>query len=171
MAYLTKEQYEYRREAAASRAAENREIAIENGMTEEQANLISELCSLRHELHTNMDDLVTGNDNNRIEKRLIRLNSEIRESGLTPMSHIPSYEGYFIDIESMAMLEEDAASDYCDYSAPESGTDEWDEWYDENYSRIYDEWSEIHSGIESYLAEIDEKYGTHFKPTGALRIF
>lgn len=62
MAYLNKEQYEYRREAAAARNAKNESVAVENGMTEQQADLISRLCSLRHELHCSMDDIVKGND-------------------------------------------------------------------------------------------------------------
>lgn len=171
MAYLNKRQYEYRENAAAERNFKNGEIAMENGMTEEQADLIKELCSLRHELHTNMDALVKGNDNNRIEKRLIRLNDEIRQSGLTPISCIPAYEGEFIDIDSIEMLTDDAYSEYCDYEIPESGTKEWQDWYDREYYRIYDEWSEIHEGIENYLREIDNQYGTKFCPTGALRIY
>lgn len=56
MAYLNKEQYEYRHETAAARNAKNESIAVENGMTKEQADMISRLCSLRHELHTNIDN-------------------------------------------------------------------------------------------------------------------
>lgn len=170
MAYLNKAQYDYRREAAAERNMNNAEIAIENGMTEEQADLIKQFCALRHEFHCNIDSLVKGNDDSRIEKRLIRLNSDIRESGLAPISCIPAYEDDYIDIDSIEVLTDDAYSEYCDYEIPESGTQEWQDWYDENYHRIYDEWCEIHDGIESYLRDIDNKYNTHFCPTGALRI-
>ena len=41
MAYLKKEQYEYRAKSAAKRVADNEQIAVEHGMTEEQAALIS----------------------------------------------------------------------------------------------------------------------------------
>lgn len=43
MAYLNKAQYDYRREAAAARNLSNEEIAVHNGMTSEQAELISKL--------------------------------------------------------------------------------------------------------------------------------
>lgn len=60
MAYLNKEQYEYRREAAATRNLKNEQTAIENGMTENQADLISRLCSLRHEYHCNLAAYTKG---------------------------------------------------------------------------------------------------------------
>ena len=84
MAYLTKEQYDYRRNAAAVRAADNEQIAVEHGMTEEQAELISNLCALRHELHTNMDKVTVSDADLRIKSRLVKLNAAIRESGLNP---------------------------------------------------------------------------------------
>lgn len=41
MAYLNKRQYDYRRESAAARNLNNEEIAVQNGMTSDQAELIS----------------------------------------------------------------------------------------------------------------------------------
>lgn len=51
MAYLNQKQYDYRRESAAARNLNNEEIAVEHGMSEEQAALISRLCAVRHEFH------------------------------------------------------------------------------------------------------------------------
>lgn len=57
MAYLNQRQYDYRRESAAARNLNNEEIAVEHGMSEEQAGLISKLCAIRHEFHCNIDKI------------------------------------------------------------------------------------------------------------------
>lgn len=163
MAYLNKEQYAYRREAAARRAADNEAIAVEHGMTEEQAELISRLCSLRHELHSNMDEVTNGDGNLDIKGRLVECAREIDESGLPQVPCIPIAEGDYIDIDSI-----DELLEYGEW--PESGTDEWQEKYDDEYFRIYGELSDLNDEIEKYLAEIDRLYGTSWCPTGALRI-
>lgn len=163
MAYLKKEQYEYRREAAARRAADNEQIAVEHGMTEEQAELISELCRLRHELHTNMDKVTVSDADLRIKSKLVKLNAAIRESGLKPAECMPSDESDYIDIDDIDVLYE------CD-EWPESGTQEWQDKYDDEYARIYSELEQLNSDIEKYLTEIDKQYGTKWCPTGVLRI-
>lgn len=81
MAFLKKEQYEYRREAAAERNMRNELKAVDNGMTAKQAELISELCSLRHKLHCSMDSIVKDNDGD-IYKRFVSLEERMEESGL-----------------------------------------------------------------------------------------
>ena len=58
MAYLNKQQYEYRRESAAARNLNNEDIAVQKGMTSDQASLISKLCAIRHEFHCNIDSIV-----------------------------------------------------------------------------------------------------------------
>lgn len=64
MAYLNKQQYGYRRESAAARNLNNEEIAVQNGMTSDQAELISKLCAIRHDFHCNIDSIVKGGDDN-----------------------------------------------------------------------------------------------------------
>lgn len=163
MAYLNKEQYAYREKAAARRAADNEQIAVEHGMTKEQAELISELCALRHELHTNMDKVTVSDADLCIKSRLVKLNAAIRESGLKHVECMPSGEGDYIDIDDIDVLYE------CD-EWPESGTQEWQNKYDDEYFRIYGELEQLNCDIEKYLAEIDKQYGTSWCPTGALRI-
>ena len=52
-------------------------------MTEQQADLISRLCSLRHELHCSMDDIVKGNDVAKdIRERFASLEDKMEDSGL-----------------------------------------------------------------------------------------
>lgn len=163
MAYLNKEQYEYRSKAAAQRNANNETIAIANGMTEEQADTISRLCSLRHELHTNMDKVTTSDSDIRIKSRLVQLASEMHELGLEPIEGVPYGECDYIDIDDINELYEIG-------EWPEPGTHEWQDMYDEEYSRIYGELEGLNTNIENWLAQIDKKYGTTFAPTGALRI-
>lgn len=163
MAYLKKEQYEYRRESAARRAADNEAIAIEHGMTEEQAELISELCRLRHELHTNMDAVTTSDADLRLKSKLVSVSAQIVESGLPKVPCLPCDESDYIDIDDIDVLYE------CE-KWPDSGTQEWQDKYDEEYYRIYGELEQLNKDIEAYLADIDKQYGTHWCPTGALRI-
>ena len=164
MAYLNKEQYEYRREAAAARNVKNEKIAVDNGMTEQQADLISRLCSLRHELHCSMDDIVKGNDvAEDIRERFASLEDKMEESGLPEFG----VSGWLEDLDDM-----DGLMYYYGEGVPEAhDSDEFKEWYNNEYKRVYDELSELHDSIEKYLKEIDEKYKTSFCPTGALRNF
>ena len=163
MAYLKKEQYDYRKKAAARRSADNEAIAVEHGMTGKQAELISELCRLRHELHTNMNKVTVSDADMRIKSRLVKLNAAIRESGLKPAECMPSCEDDYIDIDDIDELYE------CD-EWPEPGTREWQDKYDDEYARIYGELEQLNDDIEKYLAGIDKQYGTKWCPTGELRI-
>lgn len=163
MAKLTKEQYAYRRESAARRAADNEAIAVEHGMTEEQAELISKLCTLRHELHSNMDKVTSNDSQLDIKGQLVELAREFDEAGLPQVPCIPIAEGDYIDIDSLDELLE------CDVWS-ESHSEEWQCKYDDEYCRIYNELSDLNKEIEKYLAEIERQYGTKWCPTGALRI-
>lgn len=164
MSYLNKEQYEYRREAAAARNAKNESIAVENGMTEQQADLISRLCSLRHELHCSMDDIVKGcDDKSNIRARFASLEERMEEIGLPELGISNS----LADLDDMDGL----IYDYGEDVPEDHDSDEFKAWYSEEYQRIYGELSDIHDSIEKYLKEIDAKYKTSFCPTGALRIF
>lgn len=166
MAYLTKEQYERRSWNAGKRTLDNQTLAVENGMTEEQAEFIGELCSLRHELHCNIDHLVSGPDCD-IARSLVLLNKKIKESGIKHMTFIPSEHDDYIDIDDIYSMGE-----WCD-DIPDRDEDEeaYREWYNTTYEDLYEQWSDIHTKIEEYLKDIDEKYGTSFCPTGAQRIF
>ena len=166
MAYLNKRQYEYRRESAAARNIENERIAIENGMTEEQAGIVSDLCSARHKLHSNIRHLVEDGNYDGIGRTLMRINSELYQHNLGSIDGIPtSYDGYddYIDIEDMPFI-------YETEQLPEDDS-ERESYLDEKREEIYEQWEELNSKIENYLSEMDKKYKTSFCPTGALRTF
>ncbi len=166
MAYLKKEQYERRRKNADERNANSAAIAVEHGMTEEEADLIWDLCRVRHEMHTHIDSLVYSQSNTLIHKELISIRVKINETNLPELS----YEQYDKCDEGCIGIDDiDGLYEYDD--VPESGTPEWQNWYDDNYARIYNDWEELNTIIEKYLQEIDKKYCTAFAPTGALRVF
>lgn len=161
MAYLNKAQYDYRREAAAARNLSNEEIAVHNGMTSEQAELISKLCAIRHEFHCNIDNLVKSADNDSMSD-ILEIEKSINESGL-PKFDIVSM---LLDIDDLDGL----IYEYGEDVPEDHDSEEYRDWYDDNYARIYSELEEINKNIEKYLANIDSQYGTHWCPTGQLRI-
>lgn len=160
MAYLKKEQYEYREKAAARRAADNEQIAVEHGMTKEQAGLISDLCALRHELHTNIQHYLCNNTE--ACKALYDMVERIDESGLQELDLGDYWGGDYIDIDDFEMLFETV-------KVPEDDN-ERNEWFDNEGWRISQDWENVNSIIEEYLRLIDKQYGTKWCPTGALRI-
>lgn len=161
MAYLNKTQYEYRRESAAQRALENEDVAVSHGMTKEQAELISDLCALRHRLHTNIPHNI--HDNTEDSKELCKMVLSMDNAGLPWLSLGDYWAGDYIDIDDMNVL-------YETETFPEDDT-ERDEWIDNQKGRIYDDWEKVNELIEKYLSDIDKQYKTHWCPTGYLRQF
>lgn len=164
MAFLKKEQYEYRREAAATRNLKNEQTAIENGMTENQADLISRLCSLRHEYHCNLAAYTKDSESREdIRRNFARIEEEISKEGLPELDIVNTFD----EVDDM-----DGLIFYYGEDVPEDhDSAEFQEWYKEEYSRIYDELSDVNDTIEKYLKKIDDKYKTSFCPTGTLRAF
>lgn len=161
MAYLNKAQYDYRREAAAARNLSNEEIAVHNGMTSEQAELISKLCAIRHEFHCNIDNIVKSADNDSMSD-IVEIEKSINDSGLPELDIV----SMLLDIDDLDGLIYEYGND-----VPEDhDSQEFQDWYDDNYARISSELEGINKSIEKYLSDIDAKYGTHWCPTGALRL-
>lgn len=161
MAYLNKAQYDHRRESAAARNLTNEEIAVEHGMSEEQAGLISKLCVIRHEFHCNIDNIVKCADNDSMSD-IVEIEKSINESGLPELDIV----SMLLDIDDLDGLIYEYGND-----VPEDhDSQEFQDWYDDNYARISNELEGINKSIEKYLSDIDAKYGTHWCPTGALRL-
>lgn len=162
MAYLNQKQYDYRRESAAARNLNNEEIAVEHGMSEEQAELISRLCAIRHDFHCNIDSIVKGGDDNSISDEIENIEYGINESGLPELDIV----SMLLDIDDLDGL----VYEYGEDVPEDHDSEEFQNWYDDNYARISSELEGINNSIEKYLSEIDAKYGTHWCPTGALRV-
>jgi hypothetical protein len=160
MAYLNQKQYDYRRESAAARNLNNEEIAVEHGMSEEQAALISRLCAIRHEFHCNIDNIVKSADNDSMSD-IVEIEKSINESGLPELDIV----SMLLDIDDLDGLIYEYGDD-----VPDHDSQEFQNWYDDNYARIYSELEEVNKSIEKYLANIDNQYGTRWCPTGQLRI-
>lgn len=160
MAYLNQKQYDYRRESAAARNLNNEEIAVEHGMSEEQAELISKLCAVRHGFHCNIDNIVKSADNDSMSD-IVEIEKSINESGLPELDIV----SMLLDIDDLDGLIYEYGDD-----VPDHDSQEFQDWYDDNYARISSELEGINNSIEKYLSEIDAKYGTHWCPTGALRV-
>lgn len=160
MAYINQKQYDYRRESAAARNLNNEEIAVEHGMSEEQAALISRLCAVRHEFHCNIDNIVKSADNDSMSD-IIEIEKSINESGLPELDIV----SMLLDIDDLDGLIYEYGDD-----VPDHDSQEFQDWYDDNYARISSELEGINKNIEKYLSNIDAKYGTHWCPTGALRV-
>lgn len=161
MAYLNQRQYDYRRESAAARNLNNEEIAVENGMTEYQAELISKLCAIRHEFHCNIDNIVKSADNDSMSD-IVEIEKSINESGLPELDIV----SMLLDIDDLDGL----IYEYGDDVPEDHDSQEFQDWYDDNYARISSELEGINKNIEKYLSNIDAKYGTSWCPTGALRV-
>ena len=161
MAYLNKQQYGYRRESAAARNLNNEEIAVQNGMTSDQAELISKLCAIRHDFHCNIDSIVKGADNDSMSG-IVEIEKSINESGLPELNIV----SMLLDIDDLDGL----IYEYGEDVPEDHDSEEFQNWYDDNYARIYSELEEVNKSIEKYLANIDNQYGTRWCPTGQLRI-
>lgn len=162
MTYLNKQQYGYRRESAAARNLNNEEIAVQNGMTSDQAELISKLCAIRHDFHCNIDSIVKGGDDNSISDEIENIEYGINESGLPELDIV----SMLLDIDDLDGL----VYEYGEDVPEDHDSEEFQNWYDDNYARIYSELEEVNKSIEKYLANIDNQYGTSWCPTGQLRI-
>ena len=129
-------------------------------MSEEQAELISKLCAIRHEFHCNIDNIVKSADNDSMSD-IVEIEKSINESGLPELDIV----SMLLDIDDLDGLIYEYGND-----VPEDhDSQEFQDWYDDNYARIYSELEGINKNIEKYLSSIDAKYGTHWCPAGYLR--
>lgn len=164
MAKLNKEQYYRRAINAERRNAKNEEIAISNGMPEHWAELVTELCRVRHEMHCNIDHLVWGNECGVRDfgDFIVEINFKLMESGYRYIDSLPSGEEDYIEIETIDLIyeTEDLPSD----------DDEREEYISAKYEELYDQWEDVNKQIEAYLLSIDKEYGTSWCPSGIQRM-
>jgi len=121
-----------------------------NTLTTEQHEALSFLCKVRHKFHINMYSIIKGHGNNYLNA-LIRANDILFKSGLPKISDIPdnildNYEfihRYRIDKNQINNTLE--------------------------FNRLYKQLNDLNDHIELYIDEIDKKYGTQYKPSGAAR--
>jgi hypothetical protein len=184
MAYLTQEAYDRKREYAARRMEDNREIET---LTEEQHDALSKVCEDRHRLHGHgMSEAIycTEHPNNRDWYEIIddpytgergAINTVLEEARLPIIENLElpdcpddqwrEYQTVEEAGEELEVEREDGEDDD-DYESKVS-----DAHYQYGVSKCHDIAESINAKIEDYLRSIDDEHGTHYCPSGATRIF
>ena len=154
MSVLSHEQYDCRRESAIRKNLDNEKIAVKNGLTEEQAELISDLCSVRHKMHCSGDSMyLTESADYILWEELSRLISLIEKSGLEKVRFRHLFVNFPSDIDREYEL-----------------IDDNDESEEQNRELISQWMSDLNEDIEEYLRNIDRNYNTTFAPSGFQRL-
>lgn len=152
MGFITKEIREGKDLYAAKEKTKNIELAIINGATEEQADAIAMLCTDRHYIHSNKSDVFLAESGNAQEISDLlspcsnsSINEYLVKAGLPRIEYAYSFDDdtsndYLYELEGMT------------YEEAEEKTNKVMEQFDKD--------------IIKYIKEFDEKYNTHFAPTG-----
>lgn len=165
---LLKKELERRKEWAAYH--HNKMKEEHDSLTDEQHDALSELCSLRHTIHTASEKLFSTESQEweALEKFLPdepdNIFDKFREVGI-PLDFSP--------IDPVTLPNSD---DYY-YVLTETEKEEWEEkggydaWREE--SGVFDEFSErmeeLNENIEKFLRKIDAEHGTKYAPSGKYR--
>ncbi len=150
------------------------EIGMKNGMTEEQADAIAWLCTVRHEMHTHKDRMFVSASQecprftNWIDSEI---NEKLSDAGLDEIEFSHSIEDFYDDNYTMYLSNDDLVDMFGDEYNPEA-TDMMD---GSSHSLLLSEtlrmMEDINTDIETYLKVIDNKYGTEYSPSGIKRFF
>ena len=157
MAYLNKEAYERKEAYANRRMLQNAE---NESLTPEQHEVLAWLCSKRHEVHTNQEDFFYSESSNSTEYwNLIDDgcgNGVIRDK-LSSVD-LPDLKWSFSVDDYMT----DALSTEFGYSEEDT---------DAELESCIEMAGKFNNDIESYLREIDKRYGTNYCPSGVGRLY
>lgn len=176
MAYLDKDAYFGKQLYAERKMAKNAEI---DTLTEEQHEVLAELCRIRHEFHsTDSDKYFNSESQYNLEEVFSpkgdSIYSQLEEVDLPSLSELD-----FDELPSSSewdWLDEDEQQEW-ENKAEElnkketghfiyTGYELWKEEVMENFDKFLSDYNEV---IEDYLRKIDEKYGTEYCPTGIAR--
>jgi hypothetical protein len=150
MAKLTKEQYERQTENAARRYENNKTITT---LTEEQHDIISEVCNMRHEIHSSGKELYNMQSlfSNKATTWLEGINSRLITVNFKKIENIPRAEDFpSAEDKYLGVIEEDEE--------------------EENVEKFYSIMNELNNSFEQWLRRIDAEHGTNYCPTGAHRM-
>lgn len=155
MDYIERKQmYEGKARYVARKYEENKEIGLENGLTEEQIEVLQKLCTFRHELHCNQEALYYSEFPNSREFSYM-LNDGIAD--MLKKVNLPSENMYFYTDD---LIDDNVCLDL-DYT---------DEEKEEALEACFEFARNVNNEIEDYLREIDKQYKTQFCPTGFSRL-
>jgi hypothetical protein len=143
MAKKTKKQYSRHTENAHRKHEEMKSIS---SLTEEQHYASSEICSIRHELHSNQESIYK-----------------------TGSSNFSKFNNY-LDYKIKEILDEVGLKNNLSWNVDILPTDyEDDSNYEDDIQEIYCFMEKVNREIESFLRSVDNMYGTEYCPTGKLR--
>lgn len=167
------------------RNAENMRVET---LTESQHEVLQWLCAMRHEIHTNSEDMfycercnysmlwaLLDDDNNE------SLNARLAEESLPPIdfslveTNLPNDSDYIYALSEEDREEWENKAEEINETHPNgayvhNGYSLWIE-EGEEYRIFVDEIEKINSTIENYLREIDSNYGTNYCPSGSQRLY
>lgn len=144
MARKSKEQYQRHTENAHAKQNSMKEITT---LTEEQHEALSQVCSIRHELHSNQKSL---------------FNSESSKYS-TLLNYL---DGGIKEILNSAKLKNNLSWNIVELPSDYDCDD-----IELGLSEVFTFAERVNTEIENYLREIDKLHGTNYCPTGALRNF
>lgn len=177
MAKLNKEAYEGKREWAAKRMHDNAEIGSENGLTEDQADVLERLCRVRHELHSDMEGAWNDESASTVWQDLEDIQTAISEAGLPRLKNTWEYAPTTFDYDQQLDLHTETLAEIMKENSwsKEEALKHADDFSDDSIyfrcrSKAFVEYEEINKQLEKYLAEIDKKYGTDYCPSGTTRL-
>lgn len=158
-----------------TRNDENEKIT---NLSPEQHKTLQELCRIRHEIHSNWEEMFNAESstyaelwNYILDDSDERIQNELTSVGLPrlvlgDLYSIPSSEDYFYVLNNEERQAWEKRSDAEDYS---SGFDAWVQ--NEAYPKFCRYMNDINNIIEQYLKRIDNEYGTNYCPSGAQRLY
>lgn len=132
----------------ANKNAKNRKLAEVHGLTDNQHEALTWLCSFRHELHCNQEDLFyseSANFSNFGFQICGQLTRYLQEAGLITDRKF-DYSDEFFDIPSDFDCHSDAE-------------------HEEGLEQVHEFCEKIDADIIEFLQEIDARYHTEYAPT------
>lgn len=162
-----KEMYEAKERYVEKLMSDNSEVGT---LSEEQHEVLRELCRLRHEIHMNHESIFHNNDNGLTD----RFNDFAEENDLPfkiDYDELVTSLDYDLLTKEEQSDYEERANDFniikSDSALSHSG---FSLWCEENFDECSDYLEELNNQIENYLAKIDKEHGTHYCPTGNARL-
>ena len=153
-AIIDKEAYDGKREWAASRMEENKKVST---LTQEQHELLEELCKFRHDLHTNWESAFNDESSSFTYYEENISTYSVGNSGEELPCRIEKAFGEM----PFSPIDYPTSADYADYGLS----------YEEAFDRACDEFDKVNNEIETFLSKVDKKHGTHYCPEGATRLY
>lgn len=163
MAYLTKDQYNYRASAAAERMIEN---ATNENLTERQHELLATICAKRHVFHC-VDARDLYYETRDYEYALNLIMPDSGEDTFISLIESTGITGKVVDeiLDELAQCDREVS--YMDTVSLHEDEDKTEYDVIMDYGRLIER---VNTLVERFLGYVDDTCNTNYKPTGALRI-